>query len=177
MSRQAALAVAVALFAAAGCGVSDNGAEPEPTGASPTATAQATATNAQWASLVATHERDWREQAAKVEENCLDPAALFACTLGYETLSLKAQTIEIVIDGAATNADSDNYLGEPPAELTDLVANLIEAAVPVEPAVTAWQETGCEDPLSLDCGAAESRAMVMAVGDLTEAFDAWAPYL
>jgi hypothetical protein len=75
------------------------------------------------------------------------------------------------------NPDSDNYLGEPPAEVTDLVANLIEAAVAVEPAVTAWQETGCEDPLSLDCGAAESLAMDLAVGDLTEAFDAWAPYL
>jgi hypothetical protein len=169
--------LAVALTAA-GCNASSTSDDSEPTASTiPTSSAAETATVEQWASLIATHERDWRDQAETVEENCLDPATLFACTLGYQTLSLKAQTIEIMVDGAATNPDSDNYLGEPSAEVSDLVGNLIEAAGAVEPAVTAWQETGCEDPLSLDCGVVESLEMDRAVGDLTQAFDSWAPYL
>lgn len=168
----------VAALAVAGCNApnEDTDADPTATAAATTAAAE-TATVEQWASLVAAHEREWRDQAEGVEENCLDPATLIACTLGYHTLSIQAQTIEIVMDGAVNSPDVDHYLGDPPAEVSDLVGNMIEAAAAVEPAVTDWQDTGCDDPLSLECGVVESLAMDSAVDDMTQAFDAWAPYL
>jgi ABC-type phosphate transport system substrate-binding protein len=168
----------VAALATVGCSASNENAAPDPTPSTvPTTAAADTATVEQWASLVAPFAREWNDQVEQTEDDCLDPLTLFACTAGYYILGANAARYVIILEGAQDIPDVDHYLGEPPAEIADLIDDTVETAEAVDPAVTTWQETGCDDPLSLDCGVVESLTMDMAVGDLTEAFDAWAPYL
>ncbi len=177
MRKRAAVVGAAVLFLTSACADGGDASQQEGQTAPPAAAAAPDAASvSQWASLVAPHAREWHDQVDTVEEDCRRPATVVACHLGYMTLSLQAETIAVVLTGVSSNPGHSDYLGEPPAEIDRLVERTIEAAEDVEPAYEAYADTGCGDPYAEECRA-EAFAMRIAVGDLTSAYDAWAPYL
>lgn len=163
---------AFTLATLASCGGDQPGPEAI-AGPSPTA---AGATVSQFASLIAPYERDWNDQVATVEDDCRRVDTLVACNLGYVTLSLLAETVHLVLTGAVDSPDSPDYLGEPPAEISRLIDQTLEAAESVPAAVETWRDSDCVDPLADEC-LAEALNLRRAVGDLTAAYDSWRPYL
>lgn len=172
----AAVMMAAAAMTLTAC---DNNDEPEHPQASlaPAPSPADAATISQYASLLASHDREWREQLETTEEDCrsidLHPST---CKLGYMTLGLQAELIEILLGGARDNPDSPGYLGDPPAEVADLVERTLAAARAASDAVEAWLEAECADILDRAC-TVEARAMRWAVNDVTRSLDAWRPYM
>jgi hypothetical protein len=140
----------------------------------PTTTETPTATIEQFASIVAEHKGDWDEVADRTKANCLDPATVPACVLGYMTLGIKADTIHLVLTGAH-EAGNPTYIGEPPAEIEDLLTATETAASKVNPAVGAFRKAGCTDPMEPAC-LSQYMAMDSAVDELSRKLDAWTAY-
>lgn len=133
-----------------------------------------TATIEQFGAIIAEHRGDWSKQVDKTKANCLDPATVAACGLGYMTLGMKADTIHIILTGAH-EVGNPTYIGEPPAEIESLLADTEIAASEVNPAVEAFQQAGCVDPMDSAC-LTEYIAMDSAVDELSGKLDAWAAY-
>jgi hypothetical protein len=184
MNTATKAAITMVMLALAGCS-SDGGIDAASSTTPPTAMATETsavapvttptegaseATIAQYASLVASHEGEWRETVADIDDTCTDPDAIPICTTIYLTASYQAETLRLELSGAADD------LGEPSAEIAQLVADTETAAADYVAAYHAWDATGCDDPLDLECGVSESFEMDRALDGLTRQFDAWSPY-
>ena len=181
MQRSTFLIALAAALLFAGCSSRTESDEPNgsggnaETGAAVSTTSETpTATIEQFGSIIAEHEGDWDEQVDTTKEDCLDPATVPACVFGYMTLGLKADTIHIVLAGAH-EAGNPTYIGEPPVEIEDLLADTEIAASKVNPAVEAFQKAGCTDPMDSAC-LTEYMAMDSAVDELSRKLDAWAAY-
>lgn len=146
----------------------------EKAAAMPTTSKSAVASIEQFASLIAEHKGDWDDQVDTTKENCLDPATIPACVYGYMTLGLKADTMHLVLTGAH-QVGNPTYVGEPPAEIRDLLSDTEDTASKVNPAVGAFQQAGCADPMDNAC-LSEYLAMDSAVDELSRKLDAWAVY-
>jgi hypothetical protein len=169
MNRIVALVAAVA--AVAGCNSSNGDATP-PRTTPPTVPTSASAdpSVAQFASVVAEQEGEWRNRISKVDEDCVDPA----CELGLLTVSLTADTVHTVISGAH-DPQSKTYLGDPPEEIAQLLMETEAAAAAVQPAYDTWDAAGCTDPLDEKCFG-EYLQLEQSIDTLTGKFDAWRPY-
>jgi hypothetical protein len=151
-----------------------HGEDAEKVAAVPSTSRAPMASIAQFAFIIAEHKGEWDDQVDTTKDHCLDPNTVIACSLGYMTLGLKAQTIYLVLTGAH-KAGNPTYIGEPPTEVKDLLAETETAASSVDPAVKAFQQAGCADPMDTAC-LTESIAMDSAVDELSRKLDAWNAY-
>lgn len=181
MRRSTVLVTFAAVLVIAGCSSraesgrqNGHGGDAEKAAAVPTTSETPTATTAQFASIIAEHKGDWDEIADRTKANCLDPATVPACVLGYMTLGIKADTIHLALTGAH-EAGNPTYIGEPTAEIEDLLAATETAASKVNPAVASFQKAGCTDPMEPAC-LTQYIAMDSAVDELSRKLDAWSAY-
>lgn len=182
----------IALLLAAGCADSSEPAdtptadtaettapEPEATTAPAPATSPAEADSGeasvqQWASRVAEGAGAVRENYATwdSEHNCLPGDTDFLCTSDMLTMSLSASTLATLLR-AGTNVGAPGYIGDPPAEVADLVYDTKTAAEQAaETADAAWD--ACLDGGEECTG--KSMAMSVSYGRLLSQLDAWQPY-
>lgn len=140
----------------------------------PTTGAAERATVENFAAIVAEHHADWNDQVTTTERNCLDPGLVAACSAGYITLGMQAETIRLSLNGAH-KIGVPAYVGEPPAEIADLLAETETAAAAVKGAAAALQAAGCADPMDLKCGK-QLVDLQIAIGDLSGKLDAWSVY-
>lgn len=174
----AVAAVASVLTLTAGCSNADNprSADAAPnSSSSPSTSAHPTATVADFAVVIAKHHADWDDQVAQTEENCLDPALVMACSLGYQTLGMKAETLHIRLTNVYDSAVKGSYKGSPPEEIEDLLTETEVAALDVRDAVDAFLATSCVDPFDPAC-ASEAISMQSAISGLSRSLDAWSAY-
>lgn len=162
--------IAAAALALTGCASSAPAAAPT-NKASETPTPQPTATVSQFASIIAEHEKTWRDYEdnitdcalAGISTAAIDEAKRLTCAYTASTVALTAQ-----------NAVRDIMkLPSPPAEVRELVARTITA---LEPLGDNQAPTACEDKTSEAC----DNAITKANGDIryvTAVLDAWKPYL
>jgi hypothetical protein len=132
------------------------------------------ATVEDFSSVVAEHHADWDGQVATTEANCLDPLTTIACSLGYQTLGLKAQTIWLALT-AVHKPSSLVYKGVPPDRVADLLSETESAADAAGLAADALVAADCPDPMATDC-IAEYLAVSRAVNELSRKLDAWSVY-
>lgn len=183
---------AATLLAGCGGGDDDSGKDDASTAPKSSATSQptsaespedetSTATPNQYASIVA-RSSDLRDQLDTMEDcdwigtGSLDyDTALFTCRIGSLTLSLQAGTLNVSLT-TAQNPDRPGYLGEPPTELVDLIAETQSAAAEVEDAFEQIDSKDCGDTGKGACGDIRGRAF-RSIGPLQSALRAWDPYL
>lgn len=179
MRRSTVLLILSAALIAAGCssrtgsgeGPNSNGIENV---GAPTTTTSPAASVEQFASIVAEHRGKWDDQVDTTKEDCLDPNTAVACGLGYMALGLQAETLNVVLTGVHKTG-SPTYVGEPPAEIKNLLNETERAAGAVNPAVEEFQQAGCIDPMDEAC-LTEYVAMDSAVDELSRKLDAWSAY-
>jgi len=171
MFRKGATAVMTLLvLTACSSGDDSNGSTDGSSGTSATVQAEAAdqATTKDFAAVVAEHHADWDEQVATTKANCLDPDLVPACSMGYMTLGLEAETLALDLSTA-------RKAGEPPAEIADLLDETEQAATAVKTAAEALQAAGCADPMELACSKPRV-GLKGAIGDLSGKLDAWSVY-
>jgi hypothetical protein len=165
------VALAAAVVAVAGCNSSNGDAiPPRTTPAAVTTSASAGRLVAQFVSVVAEQDGNWRNRISTVDEDCVDPA----CELGLLTVSLTADTVHTVIAGAH-DPQSKTYLGDPPEQIAQLLKETEAAAAAVQPAYHTWDAAGCSDPHDEKCFG-EYLQLEQSIDTLTAKFDAWTPY-
>lgn len=190
MRRVAITALACTVLLLAGCGSSADDpadapvaevthrSEPEPTTApelAPTPTADTSeATVQQWASRVAEGAGGVRESYTEWEttNGCLPGDEDFICTANMLTMSYSASTLATLLE-AGTNVGAPGYIGDPPAEVANLVEETKAAATQAsETAKTAWD--ACMNGTDECMGT--SMAMSVSYGLLMNQLNAWQPY-
>ncbi len=154
MTTRSFAAVIVALTLA-GCGG----------GASATTDADDPAVD-QYATIVASHDGDWRATVADSDVACADSDAVDACAAAYQTGGEAAAALHKDLSAA-------QEAGEVPAEIAPLVAGTEAAAADYSAAFETWEATNCANPLDSHCGPDEALAMFEAQGELTRQLDAW----
>ncbi|HET6918257.1 MAG TPA: hypothetical protein VFI46_02205 [Jiangellaceae bacterium] len=176
MTTRTIAAVLVALFLAA-CGSGNDDLATSDTAQA--ATVQGgEAPVEQYASLIAGHEGEWRDSVENIHDTCADSTAADACAAAYRTASEQAETIRTAISAAhdpacQASARCSGYVGETPAEIAPLVADIEAAATDYSAAFESWDATSCTNPLDWHCGTDEAGAMFTALGALTRQFDVW----
>src|SRR5690606_3723178 len=98
------------------------------------------------------------------------------CDDAYGSLDEKAEDIARVLTHARLKEGTPTYLGEPPDEIASLVRQTVDAARQVQQAWGTHEQLDCSDPTASDCVMAKV-ALTGFVDLLTEALDAWTPYL
>lgn len=153
------LGVAFAAYSA-GAG-QPNSAAPSPSAPSPTVKV---ATVGQYAGIINSQAVDIRETWTKFERDCVlvDKLSL-ACQLYVLTLDAEAKTLDLTLQTAA-KPTAPKFIGVPPEEIRQLVADTAEAA-------RALDAAGPDD------GDADVGAVWRAGGDLINVLDRWAPYI
>lgn len=146
-----------------------------------TTTTRLQATVEQYASIIAEHGTDLRANLESARECALTyPDCGLAAIIETVTAGLEADTLFLLLtDGQSPS--SDLFIGEPPAELDDLIARTSGAAHLFSDLVESFEAAGCQTdtpaPEILDeCNADLLRADGYA-RDLQGALEAWAPYL
>jgi hypothetical protein len=120
----------------------------------------------EYATIVASHDGEWRESVTNADFNCVDSNAVDTCAAAYQTGGEAAEALRKALSAAPE-------VGEVPAEIATLVAETEAAAADYAAAYGAWEATECAYPLNANCGADEALAMFQAQGELTRQFDAW----
>jgi hypothetical protein len=72
---------------------------------------------------------------------------VFACSAGYTTLGYQAATIQLSLS-ALHKPNAPGFVGEPPEEIRDLVADTETAAEAVSFAAEDLTVAGCDDPMA-----------------------------
>ncbi|CAH0287046.1 hypothetical protein SRABI83_04094 [Arthrobacter sp. Bi83] len=163
-------ALLLCLLSVTACGSSAPAAAPNTTPVE-TATPTPTATVSQFASVIAEHEKSWRDYEEKIVDcafagissAAIDQVKRTTCTYTASTVTLEAQTALRDI----------MKLPSPPAEIKDLVNRTITV---LEPLGDNQASTACSDQTSEACDGAITKAN----GDIrpvTSVLDAWKPYL
>jgi hypothetical protein len=126
------------------------------------------ATVSQWASLVAQQKATLEKALKPWEKNSCSSLSLDypLCYATLITLQYTAETTNLVLK-EASDPDQANYLGTPPAEISDLVAQTVDAAN------TAGSLAGRKKTRAT-AGALKFKA---ALDDLQSSYAGWAPYL
>jgi hypothetical protein len=140
----------------------------------PRSTAAPQATVEDFAAVVAEHHAEWDDQVETTESDCLDPALTFACGAGYLTLGMQGDIIQLSLS-ALHKSGTAAYIGEPPEEIEDLVAETEDAGAAVGDAADELDAAGCADPMASDC-TTQLIALESAIDELTGKLDAWAVY-
>jgi hypothetical protein len=164
-----ALAAALAVLFLAGCsGGGDARALQPPSPAVKQATVR------QYASVIAQHGVPVQETSAE-QRSCLPgDRSDFGCGARWLTLAFQVQTLSIRMR-IVTDPSREEWLGEPPAEIADLVdrtmSAVLDAGAVGEDYVNAVGK--CSDAAC----APHDLALMDAVRRLTSELDAWQPYL
>jgi hypothetical protein len=157
------IAASVVAIALAGCG----GAEPA-TSSTPEGAQHGDSAVRRYASVVASHETEWRRTVDEIHDACADFTAPEQCAAGYLAASQQAEAFRSALPEAAGD--------EIPAEVSALVSDTEAAAAAYTAAFVAWDATNCANPIDFDCAMEESGVLVRALGELTRQFDAWRPH-
>ena len=166
------LAAALALTAAAGCtstATPDAAQTPPSPSASASATTSptaATATVEQYASIVASVERDLRQAAKSTECEPTVPACALTMLSIQPTAGLLARELQAAPD----------EIGYPPAEIAALVSDTAAKAREFEKAGEKMQRVCSDRPASVGCLSQQIEAGI-SWGSLESTLDAWGPYL
>lgn len=174
-----ALLIAMVLMASA-CGANSDAKEPAPAAESvtpsPTPTAEPPATVSQYASIVASIERDLSNQLAEMED-CnwifggeLDQPGYIACRAGLLTTQYQAMTLRAKLNQAP------DELGPPPPELEALIEETRDSATALAKSFRKAHNRGCADTDRGKCADLRFDAW-SALGDLQTTLAAWGPYL
>jgi hypothetical protein len=145
--------------------------------ASPTTTTVkvVTAKTSDYAKVIAENHGEWTDEVTTVKRDCLDPETIPACYAGYLTIGLMGETLNLSLTALHSNRSAPGYIGDPPAEIADLVQETEAAALAVQQASEALQaDTACDDPTALECG--EIVPMESTIDDLSGKLDAWSVY-
>lgn len=155
------------------CGGSAPAAAPSPSTslASPTPSPTPTATTAQFASILAEGETNWREYNdnigkcafASISMQPIDQAQTIACRFNAQTVTITAKT-------AARNFRA---LPTPPAEISALHSRTLKA---LDSLAAVDASAACKDTSSQTCDDAETLANG-AIRPLVSVLDAWRPYM
>lgn len=132
------------------------------------------ATVEDFARVVAEHKGEWDDQVDTTESNCLDPALIAACGIGYTTLGYQAETLRLNLS-ALRKPDAPDYVGVPPEEINDLLMDTENAADAVGLAAEDLTAAGCTDPMQAEC-IQQMLTLQSAIDDLSGKLDAWAVY-
>lgn len=132
------------------------------------------ATVEDFAAVVAEQHAEWDDQVETTESACLDPALTFACGAGYLTLGMQGEIIQLSLS-ALHKSGAPAYIGEPPEEIEDLVAETENAGAAVGAAADDLDAAGCADPMGSDC-MTQLIALESAIDELSGKLDAWAVY-
>lgn len=168
----------------AGCGDGSDGANDGRRTEKPIAStevADAGATVEQYASIIARNGelRDDLDEMAGCDwlgSGSLDyDPELIVCQVGLFGLTMTSDTLAISLEGAAKEG-VPAYIGAPPKEIEQLVAETIESANALTAAATAANDADCAQVGSGQCSSLRSGTM-RAIANLERTIDAWAPYL
>lgn len=133
------------------------------------------ATVQQWASIIAEQQLSFDETWENFDEKDCGVMLMgpdVNCEAIGLTLYYNAQTISTVIEGAR-KPSAPAFIGDPPAEIADLVDETQDAA---DAAVAAWET---RDEADCDGGGCVSQAFEFdsALDDIRAQLAAWGPYL
>ena len=132
------------------------------------------ATVEDFAAVVAEHHAEWNDQVETTESDCLDPNLVVACGAGYLTLGMQGDIIRLSLS-ALHKPDAPAYIGVPPEEIKDLLAETESAGEAVSLAADDLSSAGCLDPMDAAC-VTQLLALEMAIDELSGKLDAWAVY-